>query len=100
MPKFTEGEWHYCDGGIFTDKHSLPEEELCIAQIERCGINWPHTKTGLANARLMAQSKKMYEQVLTKLDSWWHLPNVERTIENIEPIMRDTLDILSSIEEK
>jgi hypothetical protein len=42
----------------------------------------------------------MYEQVLTKLDAWWRLPNAERTIENMEPIMRDTLDILSSIEEE
>jgi hypothetical protein len=68
MPKFTEGEWRECDGGIFTYA-SVPENEKCIAQIEGCGINGK-TKCGRVNARLMTQSKKMYEVIKEALEDY------------------------------
>jgi hypothetical protein len=87
MPNFTEGEWSSGHGMLWANNAIIGEVYL-------------NSPTAKSDARLMAQSKKMYENVLRKLDAWWRLPDAERTIENIEPIMRSTLDILSEIDKE
>jgi len=109
MPNFTDGEWKYEPIGrafALTDGNGLSlltVHEEDTGKENEWGDSIP-TPFGAvyceADARLMAQSKKMYADVLQKLDAWWRLPNVDRTIEAIEPIMRSTLDILSEIDKE
>lgn len=87
MSDFTEGEWKSEDGFIWSHKDGMVKMVSDFIPVE-------------SDSRLMAQSKKMYEDVLIKLNDWWRLPNSERTIENIEPIMRSTLEILSEIDKE
>jgi hypothetical protein len=91
MPNFTEGEWEV-SGTVIWVPVQVSEDDVDQMPIAEAATE--------PDARLMAQSKKMYSDVLRKLDAWWRLPNAERTIENIEPIMRSTLAILSEIDKE
>lgn len=51
----------------------------------------------MANARL-AQVAPDYDAMARHLESWWRLPGAERTIEAIEPVIREALDAIAKAE--
>jgi hypothetical protein len=50
-----------------------------------------------ANARLIAVALELLEGAVG-LEKWWRLPNHERTMESIEPIMREALNAIAKAE--
>jgi hypothetical protein len=53
----------------------------------------------VANARLISAAPDMHK-VCEGLEKWWRLPDAERTIEAIEPVIRDALEALAKADGK
>jgi hypothetical protein len=51
----------------------------------------------VANARLIAAVPD-YDNMAHHLVRWWRLPNAERTIAAIEPVIREALDAIAKAE--
>lgn len=51
----------------------------------------------LADARLIAAAPD-YDTMAHHLEAWWRLPNEQRTIASIEPVIRECLDAIAKAE--
>ena len=104
----TPGPWLWshrqCDNGKFnTQVYTEDGETICTLHwyprnygIDAKGMQ--HTGTYReANARLIAAAPD-YDTMARNLEKWWRLPNDERTIGAIEPVIREALDAIAKAE--
>lgn len=108
MSKFTPGPWIVRSVDPFEkeidaphgdpDSHSSEWSGLAVVYgSEDDGVDG--ARKAEANSSLISAAPDMHK-VCEGLERWWRLPNAERSIENIEQVIRDALEALAKADGK
>ncbi len=98
MSKHTPGPWTLSEISTYGYQDILCNEKY------HSGVDGKyHNKTVArvfikkSDARIIATAPD-YDLMARHLEAWWRLPSLERTIEAIEPIIREALDAIAKVD--
>lgn len=97
--KYTPGPWTAAAGeAIGREILGVWSSDTKVVAI--CGDQKaPDEEESAANCYLIAAAPD-YDSMARNLEKWWRLPDSKRTIESIEPIVRQALDAIAKAEGK
>jgi len=92
MSKHTPGPWTYENDGFFACIRAADGTVICGGILDEGYIH------DGPNACLIAAAPD-FSTMAHNLEKWWRLPKAERTIEAIEPVVREALAAIAKAEE-